>query len=67
MIKARRVCTGHDYWASVAPIMRTLHRENRDNVEGVDRVRDARPGESTMYDEMYADGVSFRYGKSLLF
>lgn len=63
MIKAPRMYTHIDFWAPVKPIMETLHHEVGAKQDEVGRVRDARPGESTIYHDMTGEGTSFSYGQ----
>lgn len=61
MRKARRVCVATDMYIPVAPFMRTLHREVRDSDDEIGRVRDAKPGEETLYDDLHSEGTQHRY------
>lgn len=57
MRKARRICAAIELYDPVKPFMTTLHREVTDKDEKMGRVRDARPGEKTLYGDMCADDV----------
>lgn len=58
MRKARRVCAPVELYDNVAPFMKTLHREEQGSDDGIGRVRDARPGETTLYDEVCGEGIT---------
>ncbi|KAK5122093.1 hypothetical protein LTR85_004339 [Meristemomyces frigidus] len=45
LVKANRFCEGRDFYARLAPVLKTLHRDGESG-----RVRDVRPGEMTIYD-----------------
>lgn len=47
LFKAHRCVEGHDFYAPMAPVLQTLWRDPKTL-----RVRDARPGEFTIYDEL---------------
>lgn len=41
--------------------MKSLHRETKESEEEIGRVRNARPGETTLYDEVSGEGVKHFY------
>ena len=47
LIKVNQFCDGLGFYKPLAPVLETLHRE-----DGTGRVRDARPGEETIYEDM---------------
>lgn len=59
LVKAHRCVQASDLYNPVAPILKTLHRESNQ------RIRDAKPGETTVFDDMH-DPKKFRFRTATL-